>query len=127
MSILSTNVDQKSLETEFSIAICRPNGDKWQSKTLFIVIFDPRSSIVKSVFDCRLPFMVHVHSKYLLLTRVCSVESPVIKLHTWSNDSEYQHGPKKKKMKTLKMLCYKMELILNCIHVLSCQPRVTVT
>ena len=28
--IPSTNVDQKSLETEFSI------GDKWQSKTLFL-------------------------------------------------------------------------------------------
>ena len=54
MLILSTNVDQKSLETEFSIAICRPTGDKCQSKTLFIAIFYPRSSIVKSVFDCRL-------------------------------------------------------------------------
>ena len=30
------------------------NGDKWQLKTLFLVIFDPRSLIVKSVFDCRL-------------------------------------------------------------------------
>ena len=28
--ISSTNVDQKSLETEFSKAICRPIGDKWQ-------------------------------------------------------------------------------------------------
>ena len=28
-------------------------GDKKQSKTLFLAIFDPRSSIVKSVFDCR--------------------------------------------------------------------------
>ena len=53
-SILPTNVDQKSLETEFLIAICRPIGDKCQSKTLFLAIFDPRSSIVKSVFDCRL-------------------------------------------------------------------------
>ena len=52
--ILSTNVDQKLLETEFSIAIFRPNGDKWQSKTLFLAIFGPCSSIVKSVFDCRL-------------------------------------------------------------------------
>ena len=40
--ILSTNVDRKSLETEFSLAICRLAGDKWQSKTLFPVIFDPR-------------------------------------------------------------------------------------
>ena len=52
--ILSTNVDQKSLETVFSIAICRPTGDKWQSKTLFLAIFDPRSAIVQTFFDCRL-------------------------------------------------------------------------
>ena len=49
------NVDQTSLETDFWIAICRPTGDKWQSKTLFLANFDPHSSIVKSVFDCRLP------------------------------------------------------------------------
>ena len=42
------------LKTEFSIAIFRPTGDKWQSKTLFLTIFDLRSSIVKSVFDCHL-------------------------------------------------------------------------
>ena len=30
------------------------NGDKLQLKTLFLVIFDPGSSIVKSVFDCHL-------------------------------------------------------------------------
>ena len=47
--ILSRNVDQKSIETLFSIAICRPTGDKWQSKTLFLSIFDPRSSIVGDV------------------------------------------------------------------------------
>ena len=55
--ILSTNVDQKSLKTEFSIAICRSNDDKWQSKTLFLSIFDPRPTIFKNVFDCRLPGM----------------------------------------------------------------------
>ena len=47
--ILSMKVDQKSLETEFLIAICRPTGDKWQSKTLFLAIFYLCSS---SVFDC---------------------------------------------------------------------------
>ena len=52
--ILSTNVDKKLLETEFLIAICRPTGDKWQSKTMFLAISDPRLSIVKSAFDCRL-------------------------------------------------------------------------
>ena len=29
-------------------------SDEWQSETLFLAIFDPRSCIVKSVFDCRL-------------------------------------------------------------------------
>ena len=53
--ILSRNVDQKSIETAFSIAICRPTDDKWKSKTLFLSIFDPRSSIVDYVCDCRLP------------------------------------------------------------------------
>ena len=42
------------LEAEFLIAICRPAGDKWQSKTLFLVIFDVHSSIDKSVFHCHL-------------------------------------------------------------------------
>ena len=47
MLILSTNMDQKSLETEFLIAICLHSGDKWQSKTMFLTIkmfieiFDP--------------------------------------------------------------------------------------
>ena len=48
------NADQKLLETEFFIAICRPTGNQWQSKTLFLSIFDLRSSIVESIFDCRL-------------------------------------------------------------------------
>ena len=52
--ILSMKQRSKSLETEFTIAICRPTGDKWQSKILFLAIFDPRSSIVRSVFDNRL-------------------------------------------------------------------------
>ena len=34
----------KSLETVFSIVICRRSGDKWQSKSLFLTTFDPRSS-----------------------------------------------------------------------------------
>ena len=50
--ILSTNVDQKSLETEFLTAICRPTGDKWQSKTLLLVILIR----VRRLLDCsRLP------------------------------------------------------------------------
>ena len=42
----STNAEHKSIETVFSIPFCRECGDKWQSKTLFLTIFDLRSSIV---------------------------------------------------------------------------------
>ena len=41
-----TNADRKSIETVFSIPICRQIGDKWQSKTLFLTCFDLRLSIV---------------------------------------------------------------------------------
>ena len=58
MPILSRNVDQKSSETVFSIAICRQCGGKWRSKTLFLSIFDPQLSIVDSVFNCRLPVVL---------------------------------------------------------------------
>ena len=54
MPILSRKVDQKSIETVFLIAICCPTGDTWQSKTLFLSIFDPHLSIVDNIFDCRL-------------------------------------------------------------------------
>ena len=58
MLIPSTNIDQKSLETEFSIAICPLTGDKWQLKTLILAISDPHSTIVKSVFDCCLSCVI---------------------------------------------------------------------
>ena len=45
-SLQSTNRDQKLLETVFSMAICHQLGDKWQSKTMFLRIFDLSSSIV---------------------------------------------------------------------------------
>ena len=51
----------KTLETCFLITICRPTGDKGKSKTLFLAFFYPRSSIVKSVFDCRLPGVVSLY------------------------------------------------------------------
>ena len=51
--MLSTNVDKKYLETNVSIDICRQTDDEWQSKTLCRALFDPRSSIVKGVFDRR--------------------------------------------------------------------------
>ena len=50
----------------FSIALCRQSGDKWQSKTLFLTIFDLRSSIVLTfsiaaypVWDWLLTFLTH--------------------------------------------------------------------
>ena len=46
MLLQSMTADQKSLETVFSIAICRQSGDKCQSKTLFLTIFDLHSWIV---------------------------------------------------------------------------------
>ena len=42
----SMNEDHKSLETVFSIAICRQSGDKRQSTLLFLMILDLRSSMV---------------------------------------------------------------------------------
>ena len=62
--ILWMNAEQKSFETEFSISVCRPTGGKWKSKTLFQVTFDPRLSIVKSIFDCRLSGVFSVYSKW---------------------------------------------------------------
>ena len=50
-SIISTNVDQNSKKIEFLIAISHPTGNTWQSKTLVLVISDPRSSIVRKEFS----------------------------------------------------------------------------
>ena len=55
----SMNAVHKSLETVFSIAICRQSGDKRQSKTLFLTILDLRSSIV-------LTFTIAAYLKCLL-------------------------------------------------------------
>ena len=64
--IISTNLDQKSLESQFSIAICRQLGDKWQWKTLFLATFDPHSLIVKSRFDCHLSSVLFPQTKHML-------------------------------------------------------------
>ena len=45
----------KSLKTVFSSVISRQSGDKWQSKTLFLKMFELRSSIVLMIF--LLPFI----------------------------------------------------------------------
>ena len=70
MPILSRSVDKKSIETVFSIVISRPTGDKWQSKTLFLSIFDLRLLIVDNVFDSRLSG-VSSHLAYLTLLVHC--------------------------------------------------------
>ena len=57
----STNVDQKSIETVFSIVICRQCGDKWQSNTLFLTIFDQRSSIVLALSIAAYPVWCYYH------------------------------------------------------------------
>ena len=72
MLILSKNVDQKSLETEFSIVICRPSGDKWQSKTLFLLIFDPPSSIIKSILIA--PYLVWYQKLVNWFVRCCLLD-----------------------------------------------------
>ena len=85
---LSRNADQKSIETVFSIVICRHIGDKWQSKTLFPSIFDPRSSIADSVFDCRLPGVCLPHPDPYSVFR-CHRNQPD-NSHTWTH-LKYQH------------------------------------
>ena len=74
--ILSTNVDQNSLK-QFSIDIFRPTDDKWQSKTLFPAIFNPRPSI-KSGFDFRLSGVVLV---LIITSRTESVEAFAANMH----------------------------------------------
>ena len=56
-----------------------PTGDNWQSKTLFLAILYPRSSIVKSVFDCRLSGV-----NMLRLSRLLSVISRRFCCCCWS-------------------------------------------
>ena len=48
------NADQNSLETAFSIAICRQLDYKWRSKTLFLTIFFYLCTYIDRiiVFDC---------------------------------------------------------------------------
>ena len=81
----STNAEQKSIETVFSIATCRQWGDKrqsktlfqWgdkrQSKTLFLSIF--LSTFLKSigVFDCRIPGVKNRADAFSLSTLTCRI------------------------------------------------------
>ena len=54
----------KSLETVFTIAICRKMGDKWQSKTRFLAIFDLRSSIILTFSIAAYPVCLRISHKY---------------------------------------------------------------
>ena len=47
--MISTSIDQISLEKDLFILISRLYGVKWQSKMLVLAIFDLHSSIVKSI------------------------------------------------------------------------------
>ena len=92
-----TNGNRKNRYKQcFRLPFVATTGDKWQSKTLFLSIllatngnrkhcllsiFDPRSSIVDSVFDCRLPgvvmffpiiyYKVSNHARFLIKCRGC--------------------------------------------------------
>ena len=68
----NTIEERRSKIVRNSISDCHlsPYCHKWQSKTRFLSIFDLRSSIVDSIFNCCLPgvilvqtFVVHIHSK----------------------------------------------------------------
>ena len=89
MFTLLTNLDQKSIETEFLIAICRLTGNKWQSKTLFLAIFDQLSSIVKSIFDCRLfrVYLLYLYAKFLHLPVyfTCMLNLDMLEFPNWFN------------------------------------------
>ena len=64
----------KIVKTEFLIAICCQTGNKCQSKTLFLMIFDPRLSVVKSVFDCCLS---GVNTREHLIDKQLTLKAPI--------------------------------------------------
>ena len=70
----STNADQKSLETVFSIAICRQSVDKWQSKTLFLMIFVSTFVDSINVFDCRLSGVCMVYGLFQNMAKITFFE-----------------------------------------------------
>ena len=75
----STNVDQKSIETVFLIAICRQGGDKWQSKTLFLMIFDLHSSMVLTFLIAAYPVWKSSSPLHLLWIRLIIINMSSIK------------------------------------------------
>ena len=84
----STNIDQSSLETVFSIAIWCQLDDKWQSKTLFLTIFDLRSSIVLTFLIA--PYTVCFRNMWWLLTsRMILPEYYSLLIETYKDESVY--------------------------------------
>ena len=49
-------------------------GDKWQSKSLFLMIFDPCLSVVKSVYNCRLS---GVNTSGQLIDKEFTLKAPI--------------------------------------------------
>ena len=48
------------------------SGDKWQLETLFLTIFDRRSSIAKSVHECRLSGVLYIVPCHMYANSECS-------------------------------------------------------
>ena len=82
----STTVDQKSLETVLLIAICRQCGDKWQSKTLFLKIFDLHSSIVLAFLIAAYPLCC-----LSLVSVYATITGNKLSHNTWANNFECLH------------------------------------
>ena len=69
----STNADQKSIKTVFSIAMCRQCWDKWQLKTLFLKIILTMFLDGIGVFHCHLHGVVLMAMKSETITNKTSL------------------------------------------------------
>ena len=77
---------KKTLETVFSIAICRQSGDKWHSKTLFLTLWSTFLDTI-DVFHCNI-------SGVLLLLMICN--PPRVEKSKWAwpgNATMIHHRP----------------------------------
>ena len=82
-----SNADQKSLETVFTNVICRQAGDKFQSKFLFLTIFDLRSSMVFTFSIAANPmcwhFLIANSICYLAIRGYVPLDSPYCSTNLW--------------------------------------------
>ena len=87
------SVDQKSLETVFSIAICPHSGHKQQSTALFLTILDVHvsSSIV-------IMFLIAAFLKCLLNTGLLKTEPKQFKTRATKNNLHFSCLLRKKKI-----------------------------